>query len=83
MHRIVYTNHVVARMRQRRITRRMIELTLSSTDQPYRSGKIADEEIAERRFGKRVVQVGLRRTKDGSYRCHYRQGPGPEEVRAT
>lgn len=44
-------------MRQRHVTRRMVERTLADPDRPYRQGNIADEEVAERRFGQRVVEV--------------------------
>ena len=65
MIRIIYTAHAQRRIRQRHVTRRMVEQTLSVPDHPYRRGNVADEEIAERRFGNRIVQVVFEERKTG------------------
>ncbi|MGH2397826.1 MAG: DUF4258 domain-containing protein [bacterium] len=65
MRRIIYTAHARKRMRQRHVTRSMVRSTLSAPDHPYTHGRIADEEIAERRFGGRTIQVVFEERKTG------------------
>ncbi|MGH2375749.1 MAG: DUF4258 domain-containing protein [bacterium] len=65
MHRVIYTTHARKRMKQRLVTRRMVQLTLAAPDRPYSRGSLDDEEIAERRFGRRTIQVVFEEHKTG------------------
>jgi hypothetical protein len=63
--RLIYTAHATKRMRERGITRKMVEATLAAPDGPPFRGVVADEEIAERRFDKRSVRVVFEQRKTG------------------
>jgi len=63
--RVIFTKHSLRRMRERGVSVDEVYETLFNPDRPYELGKIGDEEIATKRFGRKEVKVVFEIKKTG------------------
>ncbi len=63
--RIIFTKHALRRMKERGVSVREVCETLFNPDRPYELGKVGDEEIATKRFGRKEVRGVFEEKKTG------------------
>ncbi|MCS7266204.1 MAG: DUF4258 domain-containing protein [Armatimonadetes bacterium] len=63
--RVIFTKHALRRMKERNVSAKEVHEALLNPDRPYELGKIGDEEIAVKRFGRKEVRVVFEEKKAG------------------